>query len=388
MIPYGRQDITQEDRDAVLAVLDSDFLTQGPALPAFEAAVREVTGAAHAFAVNSATSALHIAYLALDLGPGDVLWTSPNTFLATSNAALFCGASVDFVDIDPDTLNLSVEALAKKLAETRAAGGRLPKIVVPVHFGGEPCDMAAIAALAREYGFAVVEDASHAIGASYGNHRVGACAHSDMTVFSFHPVKIVTTGEGGAVTTNRADLADRLGLLRSHGMTRDERLMRGRSAGGWYYEQVTLGFNYRMTDIQAALGTSQMKRLDDYIAGRETRALLYDEAFAGTDIGTQRRSADARSALHLYVLRWPKDAALSRREAYDRMRAADIGVNLHYIPVYLQPYYADLGFRPGLCPAAEAYHDQAITIPLHPRLTRNDQDYVIETVRKLAKSNS
>jgi UDP-4-amino-4,6-dideoxy-N-acetyl-beta-L-altrosamine transaminase len=387
MIPYGRQHITQDDIDAVVSVLKSDFLTQGPAVPAFEASIRERTQAGHCLAVNSATSALHIAYLALGLRPGDTLWTSPNTFLATANAAIYCGASVDFVDIDPHTLNISPAALADRLASAKAAGAALPKIVAPVHFGGEPCDMEAIAGLAREYGFKVVEDASHAIGATYRNHAIGDCAFSDMAVFSFHPVKIVTTGEGGAVTTNDPALADRLALLRSHGMSREARHMRWPSEGGWYYQQIDLGFNSRMTDLQAALGTSQMDRLESYIAAREECAGIYDAAFAGTGIGTQRRSGTSRSALHLYVVRWPESSPVSRREAYDRLRAAGIGVNLHYIPVHLQPYYRDRGFAVGHCPEAERYYAQAITLPLHARLTREDQDYVIDQVLALTKPN-
>lgn len=384
MIPYGRQDITADDIEAVTRVLRSEFLTQGPAVPAFEAAITAACGARHCVAVNSATSALHIAYLALGLGPGDAVWTSPITFLATSNAALYCGAAVDFVDIDAATLNLCPQALGQKLARTRQSGGLLPKIVTPVHFGGEPCDMQALAALAGEYGFRIVEDASHAVGGSYRNQPVGACAHSDMTVFSFHPVKIVTTGEGGAVTTNDAALCERLSLLRSHGMTRDQKLMRGPSEGGWYYQQVDLGFNYRMTDIQAALGASQMTRLNAYVEAREARARAYDAAFAGTAFGTQQRAADSRSALHLYVIRWPDQAALEHRDAFGRLRAAGIGVNLHYIPVYLQPYYADMGFKPGHCPQAERYYEQAISLPLHATLTARDQAFIIDTVLALA----
>lgn len=386
MIPYGRQDISDADCDAVMAVLRSDFLTQGPAVPAFEAAICQAVGAPHCVAVNSATSALHIAYLALGLGPGDALWTSPNTFLATSNAALYCGADVDFVDIDAQTLNLSATALEIKLERARSCGAKLPKIVVPVHFGGEPCDMAKVAALAGEYGFAVVEDASHAIGGTYRGSRIGDCTFSDMAVFSFHPVKIITTGEGGAVVAKNADLVEKLKLLRSHGMTREKRLMRCKSDAGWYYEQTTLGFNYRMTDIQAALGVSQMARLESYIAAREERADIYDRAFAQSGISIQSRSAQARSSLHLYVLRWPRDARILKIHAFDSLKEHGIGVNLHYMPVYLQPFYADIGFKPGHCPAAEAYYEQAITIPLHPRLTRSDQNFIIDHVLELAET--
>ena len=384
MIPYGRQDITADDVAAVEAVLRSDFLTQGPAIPQFEAAVARAAGAPAAVAVSNATAALHIAYAALGVGPGDEVWTSPNTFVATANASLYCGGGVDFVDVDPATLNLDPRALADKLARARRDGGKLPKVVAPVHFGGEPCRLDAIADLAREFGFRVVEDASHAVGGSFKNHAIGDGAFSDLTVFSFHPVKIVTTGEGGAITVRDPDLRDRLNLLRSHGITREARLMRGESEGGWYYQQVDLGFNYRMTDIQAALGTSQFQRLNAYVEAREARARVYDAAFAGTGIGTQARAGDARSALHLYVIRWPDDAPIGRREAFDRLREAGVGVNLHYMPVYLQPYYRDLGFKPGYCPQAEAYYRQAITLPLHPRLTEAEQAHVIDTVFKLA----
>lgn len=384
MIPYGRQDITQEDVEAVESVLRSAFLTQGPAIPAFEAAVARAAGTASAVAASNATAALHIAYLAADVGPGDVVWTSPNTFLATANAALYCGASVDFVDVDPGTLNLCPKALQAKLEAAKRTSAPSPKVVVPVHFGGEPCRLDEIADLGRAYGFRVVEDASHAIGGSFKNHPIGDGSFSDMAVFSFHPVKIVTTGEGGAVCVQDPGLLERLQLLRSHGMTRETRLMRGESEGGWYYQQIDLGFNYRMTDIQAALGASQMRRLRHFIDARQSKARVYDEAFGKAGIGVQTRASDARSALHLYVIRWPDDAPISRGEAFARLRAAGIGVNLHYIPVYLQPYYADLGFEPGLCPNAEDYYRQAITLPLFPLLTESEQAYVIDTVLTLA----
>jgi UDP-4-amino-4,6-dideoxy-N-acetyl-beta-L-altrosamine transaminase len=383
MIAYGRQDVTDDDVAAVVEVLRSDFLTQGPVIPRFEKAISEATGARHCVAVSNATAGLHIAYDALGVGPGDVVWTAPNTFVATANAARYCGATVDFVDIDPETFNLSVEALAEKLASTRKAGGLLPKLVAPVHFGGEPCDMEAIAALAREYGFRVVEDASHAIGSRYRGSRVGDSTYSDATVFSFHPVKIVTTGEGGAISTNDDELHTKLAMLRSHGITRDAALMQGESHGGWYYQQLSLGYNYRMTDIQAALGASQMERLEAYIDRRQALAKVYDDAFANSGIGTQRRAEDARSALHLYVILWPETAVRDRRAAFDGLRAKGVGVNMHYIPVHLQPYYAKLGFRPGYCPHAERYYSRAITIPLHPRMTEDDQGQVIDSVLDL-----
>ena len=377
-IPYGRQDIRQEDIDAVTAVLSHDLLTQGPQGPAFEAAVAQASGAAHAVAVNSATSALHIACLALDLGPGDWLWTSPITFVASSNVGLLCGARVDFVDIDPDTFNMCPKALETKLAAAKAAG-RLPKILVPVHMAGQSCDMAAIGALARAYGVRVIEDASHAIGASYQGHPVGDCRHSDITVFSFHPVKIVTTAEGGVATTQDPVLAQRMGLFRSHGVTRDAALMEWESDGPWYYQQVALGLNYRMTELQAALGVAQMRRLGEYVDTRNALADRYDSLLSGLPVTRPGRLADARSSFHLYVVR--VDPA-RRRAVFEAMRADDIGVNVHYIPVHTQPHDRRLGFQPGQFPQAEAYYAQAISIPLHPGLTPDQQDYVVASLQR------
>lgn len=380
-IPYGRQSISDEDIAAVAEVLRSDFLTQGPAVPAFEAAVATRVGARHALAVNSATSALHVACLALGLGPGDLLWTVPNTFVASANCGLYCGASVDFVDIDPVTWNMSVPALRDKLTAARAAG-RLPKVVVPVHFSGEPCDMAAIGTLAREFGFRVVEDASHAIGADQGNRPVGSSAHSDITVFSFHPVKIVTTGEGGMAVTNDDALARSMSLLRSHGITRDPASMTQAPDGPWYYQQVALGFNYRMTDIQAALGLSQMARLDAFVARRHEIADRYDRLLAHLPVQRPLRAPGSRSALHLYVIRIPSgnSGPVLRDAAFSALRAAGVGVNLHYIPVHLQPWYRDLGFRRGQFPQSEDYYAEAITLPLYPGLTEAEQDFVVQTL--------
>lgn len=377
MIPYGRQDITPADVEAVVSVLQSDFLTQGPAVPRFEHKVAAHTGAAHAVAVNSATSALHIACLALGLGPGDSLWTSPITFVASANCALYCGASVDFVDIDPRTYNLCPQALAAKL-ERAEREGRLPKIVVPVHLCGQSCDMAAIHALAQRYGFHVIEDASHAIGGRYRGEFVGNCRYSDITIFSFHPVKIVTTAEGGLALTNDPQLAERMALLRSHGITRDPAQMTRAADGPWYYQQVGLGFNYRMTELQAALGISQMDRLDAYVARRHALAARYDAALADLPLGTPWQHPDAYSAYHLYVVRC---AAAQRRAVFERLRAAGIGVNVHYIPVHTQPYYQQLGFLPGDFPLAEAYYAEAISLPLFPTLSEADQDAVIAALR-------
>lgn len=383
MIPYGRQDITEADIQAVVDVLRSDWLTQGPAVERFEKSVAEYCRAAHSTAVNSATSALHLACRALGLGPGDRLWTSPNTFVASANCALYCGAEVDFVDIDPASWNLSVPALARKLALSEAQG-RLPKVVVPVHFAGHPCDMAGIAELAAHYGFAVIEDASHAMGARYRDSIVGDCRYSDITVFSFHPVKILTTGEGGMALTNRADLHAAMSRLRSHGITRDPAAMEDAPEGAWYYQQIELGYNYRLTDIQAALGTSQMARLDAFVARRAILAERYRRLLAGLPLQLPVDMPAGRSAWHLFVVRLEAElAGKSRREVFDALRASGIGVNVHYIPVHTQAYYRRLGFRPGDFPEAEAYYRQALSLPLYPAMTEAQQDYVVETLRAI-----
>jgi UDP-4-amino-4,6-dideoxy-N-acetyl-beta-L-altrosamine transaminase len=376
VIPYGRQDISDEDIEAVVAVLRSDFITQGPSIRGFEQAIADYCGATHAVAVNSATSALHIACLALGVGPGDLVWTSPVTFVASSNCALYCGADVDFVDVDDATANMSVEALGAKLAEAEATG-RLPKVVIPVHLCGTSCDMQAIRALGDRYGFKIIEDASHAIGGRYLDAPVGSCAFSDITVFSFHPVKIITTGEGGMAVTNDAGLAQHMDLLRSHGVTRDLSLMTRESDGPWYYQQVDLGFNYRITDIQAALGLSQMSRLDEFVARRHEIADWYDEHLADLPLQLPVRPADSYSALHLYVIRIDLEHTdRTHREVFESLRAQGIGVNLHYIPVYTHPYYEQLGFTAGLCPNAERYYERAISIPMFPTLT-GDQRAIV-----------
>ncbi|MAU40391.1 MAG: UDP-4-amino-4,6-dideoxy-N-acetyl-beta-L-altrosamine transaminase [Kordiimonas sp.] len=383
MIPYGRQDISQQDIDAVVDVLKSDFLTQGPQVPAFEAAVANYCGAAHAFAMNSATSALHVACLALEVGPGDVVWTSPVTFVASANAARYCGADVDFVDIDPVTYTLSAEALARKLATTKAQGGRLPKVVIPVHLCGQSCDMEAIAALAEEYGFAIIEDAAHAIGGTYQDRPIGSCAYADIAVFSFHPVKIITTAEGGMAVTNRDDLAARMALLRSHGVTRDETLMTKPSEGPWYYQQIELGYNYRMTELQAALGSSQMARLGPFVADRNRLADRYDDLLAAFPVITPRQSPACYSARHLYVICLNLDEiTATHREVFESLRSAGIGVNLHYIPVHLQPYYQALGFKEGDFPVAEDYYQKAISIPLFHHMTEAQQDQVVDALHQ------
>lgn len=379
MIPYGRQEITDADVAAVVEVLRSDFLTQGPMVPRFEEALAAQVGARHAVAVNSATSALHIACLALGLGPGDWLWTSPVTFLASANCALYCGARVDFVDIDPKTWNLDPRALEAKLVRAEREG-RLPKVVVPVHLGGLSCDMAAIHALATRYGFKVIEDASHAVGGSYRGEPVGNCRYSDICVFSFHPVKIVTSAEGGMALTNDAGLAQSMALLRSHGMTRDPALMTHTPDGPWYYQQVALGFNYRMTDVQAALGLSQLQRLAPYVERRQQLAARYDRLLQGLPLMLPRHEGEATSALHLYIVRLA-GARRSHLEVFESLRADGIGVNLHYIPVHLQPYYAAMGFRPGDFPQAERYYQEAISLPMFPALTEAEQDQVVASLR-------
>jgi UDP-4-amino-4,6-dideoxy-N-acetyl-beta-L-altrosamine transaminase len=381
MIPYGRQQVTEEDIAAVVEVLRSDFLTQGPEVPRFEQAVAEHVGARHALAMNSATSALHVACLALGLGPGDRLWTSPITFLASANCARYCGAEVDFVDIDARTYNLSPEALEKKLVQA-SAEGRLPKVVVPVHLSGQSCDMASIHALSQRFGFRIVEDASHAVGARYRGERIGNSRYSDVTVFSFHPVKIITTAEGGMALTEDADLAGRMDLLRSHGMTRDPLRMEGASEGPWYYQQVDLGFNYRMTDVQAALGSSQLARLDGYLARRHQIADRYERLLAALPVVRPWQHPDTWSSLHLYIVRIPKESGRTRLEVFNEMRAAGIGVNVHYIPVHTQPYYRRLGFRPGDFPAAEHYYEEALTLPIYPGMTDGEQDKVVDALRK------
>jgi UDP-4-amino-4,6-dideoxy-N-acetyl-beta-L-altrosamine transaminase len=381
VIPYARQAISDADVAAVVEVLRSEWLTQGPSIERFEDAVRGCTGAAHAIAMHNGTAALHLACLALDLGPGDLLWTSPNTFAASANCARYCGAAVDFVDIEPDTYNMSVAALRDKLAAAERAG-RLPKIVVPVHFGGQPCDMPAIAELAARYGFRVVEDASHALGAELAGEKVGGCGHSDITILSFHPVKIITTGEGGMALTNQAELARRLRLLRTHGITRDPSQMTRQSDGPWYYEQIELGFNYRMTDIQAVLGTSQLARLGEFIVRRRQLAQRYSSVLAGMPIELPVERAERKSAWHLYVINIGARSGKSRRAVYDAMRERGIAVNVHYLPVYLLPYYRALGFSEGLCPVAENYYQTALTLPLFPALTDAEQDQVGQALRE------
>ncbi|WP_395218116.1 UDP-4-amino-4,6-dideoxy-N-acetyl-beta-L-altrosamine transaminase [Vibrio diabolicus] len=380
MIPYGKQDINQQDIDSVVDVLNSDFLTQGPQVPAFEQALIDHTGASYALAVNSATSALHIACLALGLGEGDWLWTSPITFVASANCGLYCGAQVDFVDIDPDTYNMCPKRLEEKLIKAKAEG-KLPKVVVPVHLCGQACDMVAIAKLAKEYNFKVIEDASHAIGGKYQGLPIGNCEYSDITVFSFHPVKIVTTAEGGAVMTNQKALSDKMTLLRSHGITRDPEQMEGESHGGWYYQQVDLGFNYRMTELQAALGVSQMHRLDDFITARHHLADRYNKLLKALPVVLPYQLENTYSGLHLYVIRLQLDKiSLTHKEVFDALRDKGIGVNLHYIPVHTQPYYEKMGFSEGDFPESERYYREAISLPMFHAMSEGQQDTVVQVL--------
>lgn len=377
MIPYSRQHISEEDIRAVVEVLRSDFLTQGDKVSEFEKTLAERVGARHAVAVNSATSALHLACLALGVGPGDEVWTSPITFVASANAALFCGAAVDFVDVDPSTGNMSVDVLAKKLKEADRRG-RTPKVLIPVHFAGQPCDMDRIGELARLYGFRVIEDASHALGASFNGLPVGRCAWSDITVFSFHPVKMITTGEGGAALTNDPTLNQKMRLLRSHGITRDPQLLSNEAGDHWYYEQLELGFNYRLTEIQAALGCSQLAKLHRFVGQRKSLADTYDELLADLPVSPLRREPLAQSSWHLYVVKVPGE---NRRSVFDRLRAAGMGVNVHYIPVHRQPFYRRLGFKAGDFPASEDFYRNVVSLPLFPELPLTDLKNVVRVIK-------
>lgn len=382
-IPYGRQDINQADIEAVIKVLQSDWLTQGPTIEQFEQKVAKYCNVKYAVAVNSATSALHIACMAADLGEGDLLWTTPNTFVASANCGRYCGATVDFVDIDSRTYNMSVAKLKQKLIVAKEKG-TLPKVVIPVHFAGQSCEMDQISMLAEEYGFTVIEDASHAIGSQYKDEKVGSCARSAMTVFSFHPVKIITTGEGGMVLTNSTMLQQKLIRFRSHGITRDSELMTEASHGPWYYQQLELGYNYRMTDIQAALGFSQIERIDNFLARRQVIAEKYNQELQGLPVILPWQDPDTYSAYHLYVICLETDKLTkTHRQIFEELRQAGIGVNLHYIPVHTQPYYQQLGFKSGDFPISEHYYSTAISIPMYPTMTETEQNLVIATLKEV-----
>jgi UDP-4-amino-4,6-dideoxy-N-acetyl-beta-L-altrosamine transaminase len=380
LIPYGKQDIIQSDIDAVIEVLKSDYLTQGPVVPKFENSVAFHTGAKYAVAVNSATSALHIACLALEVKPGDSVWTSPITFVASANCALYCGATIDFVDIDPISYNMSVSALRKKL-ELAKKTNTLPKVLIPVHLAGQSCEMIEIHKLSCEYGFKVIEDASHAIGAKYLDKPVGSCLYSDIVVFSFHPVKIVTSVEGGMAVTNNPRLANTMQQLRSHGISRDPSEMIGPTDGPWYYQQLTLGFNYRMSDVHAALGLNQMKRLKEFVIKRNTLASNYDSLIEDLSINIPVQSKECFSSYHLYIIRIPeKSKNFDRLQVFERLRSNGIGVNVHYIPVYRQPYFQKYNFNYKDFPEAEAYYSEAISLPLFPNLTKQQQVEIIDIV--------
>ena len=377
-IPYGRQSINKEDIQAVTDGLQSDFLTQGPVVPKFENAIAQYCDVKYAFAVNSATSALHIACLALDVRPGDVVWTSPISFVASANCAMYCGANIAFVDIDAKTYNMCPQKLEQKLIQARKDGA-LPKVVIPVHLCGQSCDMQAIYKLSREYGFSIIEDASHAIGGKYLDKPVGNCQYSQITVFSFHPVKIITTGEGGMAVTNDPEIGAKMARLRSHGITRDTQFMTKEPDGPWYYEQLELGYNYRMTDIHAALGLSQFNKLDEFVTERHQIAKRYDSLFKDIDVMAPYQNENNYSAFHLYVIRMRHDKKnISRNEMFNRLRDNGIGVNLHYIPIYRQPYYAKIGYQPADYPESEKYYAEAISLPIFPGLTALQQKEVVE----------
>ena len=381
MIPYGRQNISEADIAAVVEVLRSDYLTQGPAVPRFEECFTNYCKVNYAVAVNSSTSALHIACLALGVGKGDIVWTSPITFVASANCALYCGGSIDFVDVESATGNMCTDSLAIKLSIAEQVG-KLPKVVIPVHMAGNSCDMKKIYELSKRYGFKIIEDASHGIGGKYANENIGSCSYSDITVFSFHPVKIITTGEGGIATTNNSEYASQMNLLRSHGITRDEKLMVGTVDGPWYYEQLVLGFNFRMNDIQAALGISQMNRLDDFVTARHKIVDGYSTLLQNLPITLPSCNSESHSSFHLYIIRILTDQTdTCHRKVFEFMREAGVGVNLHYMPVYLQPYYINLGFDKGYCPEAEKYYAEAISLPIYPDLKPEQQSKVADILR-------
>ncbi len=382
MIPYGKQDISDQDINAVIEILKSDYLTQGPTVPLFEKAVAEYCDVNHAFAVNSATSALHIACLSLGVGKGDLVWTSPITFVASANCALYCGADVDFVDIDAATYNMSVSVLEEKLIKADKIG-RLPKVVIPVHLAGQSCEMDKIYALGQKYGFRIIEDASHAIGGKYKGKAIGGCQYSDITVFSFHPVKIITTGEGGMCVTNDLQLATSLNRYRSHGIVRQASEMTHAPDGPWYYQQVDLGYNYRMTDIQAALGLSQMNRLDEFVKTRHALAARYNELLKEEWIELPWQHPDTYSGLHLYIIRVKKNKkGITHRQFFEKLRTAGILVNLHYIPVYTHPYYEAIGYNRKDFPQSESYYSEAISIPMFTTLIESELQFVVDTIKR------
>lgn len=382
MIYYGKQCIDEQDINAAIEVLKSDFLTQGPAIEKFEQAVAEYCGAKYAVAVTNATSALHIACMAAGLGTGDILWTSPITFTASANCGRYCGADVDFVDIDNDTYNMSVTALKEKLEKAEVK----PKVVVPVHLAGQSCDMEEIHKLAEQYGFTVIEDASHAIGADYKDTKVGCCKYSDMVVFSFHPVKIITTGEGGMVLTNNENLYKKLTLYRSHCITRNPELMTKEADGPWYYQQIGLGFNYRMTDVQAALGYSQLTKVDKFVARRRQLAARYNELLKDLPVKLPCQNPETNSSWHLYLVRVDfSKVNKTKKQIFAEMKEKGVCLNLHYIPVHTQPYYQNLGFKNGDFPVSEKYYEEVFTLPIYYSLTDEEQDYIVNALKEVLK---
>ena len=386
MIPYGRQEISKDDIKSVLKILKSDWLTQGPNVQMFEDLVAERVGADFAVACNSATSALHLACKSLDLKKGDIVWTSPNSFVASANAAIYCGAKVDFVDIDPHTYNLSIEKLEKKLIYAKKKNC-LPKIIIPVHFAGQSCDMRRIHKLSKRYKFKIIEDASHAIGSSYENQKVGNCKYSSITVFSFHPVKIITTAEGGIATTNNRKIAERLIRDRSHGITRNKTNFKKNSKDEiWNYQQVDIGFNYRMNDIQAGLGISQLKKLDEFIQKRHQIVNFYNSELSSLGICLPYQHIKTYSSYHLYPIRVSKKkGGINQRKLFDYLRGNNIGVNLHYIPIYRHPYFRDLGFKKGYCEEAENHFKEVISLPIFSNLRKQEQKFVIESIKEIYK---
>jgi len=386
MIPYGKQHIDSNDIDSVVKVLQSDFLTDGPEVPKFERAIQKLCGCDYAIAVNSATSALHIACLALDIGVDDTVWTSPISFVASANCALYCGAAIDFVDIDPKTYNLSAEALKIKLEHAKDNHQPLPMAIIVVHLSGQSCEMEKIHQLAQDYNFKIIEDASHAIGGFYNDQPIGNGRYSDITIFSFHPVKIITTAEGGVACTQNAELAQSMKLLRSHGITRDPKLMSSDKHGDWYYQQIKLGFNYRMNDLQAALGLSQLKKIQRFIQRRNAIAHQYDSRLAHLALQLPMQCSKSKSSRHLYIIRLKLDKiSMSHKDVFDSLRASGIGVNLHYIPIHTQPFYQNLGFKNGDFPESELYYTEAMSIPLHPQMSDEDVNHVINTFENILK---
>lgn len=387
MIPYGRQEISKSDVESVISVLQSEYLTQGPVVEKFENYIADFCNSKYSVAVNSATSALHIAVASLELGHDDILWTSPITFVASANCARYCGASVDFIDIDPDTFNICPDALNEKLEHAQRAG-RLPSVIVVVHMGGQSADMERISCVVRPYGIRIVEDASHAIGGYYHGRPVGNCEFSDITVFSFHPVKIITTAEGGMALTNSEELASKMKLLRSHGITRDQSIMTRTASGSWYYEQLELGWNYRMSDIHAALGLSQANRISNFVERRNRLASVYDELLDELPVDIPGRQKNTVSSFHLYIIRLKDELSVRQREIFGFLSSKGIGVNIHYIPVHLQPYYRALGFREGDYPIAEDYYSRALTIPLFPNLSSEQQLEVVHALKTVINQSS